>query len=307
MASLTLVIMAAGIGHRYGGLKQLESFGPSGEVIMDYSIYDALEAGYDKVVFVIRRDFEGPFRDKVGKRIEQKVDTAYVIQSLDKVPAGFAVPVERLKPWGTGHAILACREAVTTPFTAINADDFYGRSTFEIMSRHLRGQPAGSSAYEYAMIGYRLANTLSEHGHVARGVAEALPDGTLVSIRELLKIQKFPDAIKHTENGVDWIPLDGSSLTSMNFWGFGTSLFAELDSLFRTFLRENSHQIARAEFLIPEIVGGLVRQGKARVRILPTQERWFGVTYPADRPVVQAEIAERVRRGVYPSPLWPAD
>jgi hypothetical protein len=302
MSSLTLVIMAAGIGNRYGGLKQLDPFGPGGEVLMEYSIYDALKAGYDRIAFIIRKDFETAFRDKIGRKIERLADTAYVFQSLDQVPSGYSVPRGRIKPWGTGQAILACKGTVTTRFTAINADDFYGRSSYEIMARHQEGTPADGR--EYAMMGYRLANTLSEHGHVARGVCEATPDGYLVNIREFLKVQKFPDGIKSTEDGERWTPLDGESLTSMNFWGFGTSLFGELETRFPGFLRSEAGQSPKAEFLIPEIVGALVREGRARVRILPTRDRWFGVTYPQDRPVVAAEIMERVRRGVYPSPLW---
>lgn len=300
MPSLTLVVMAAGIGNRYGGLKQLDSFGPGGEVLMEYSVHDALRAGYDRVVFIIRKDFEAAFRDKIGRKVERAVDTAYVFQSLDQVPPGFLVPPDRTKPWGTGQAILACKGTVGGPFTAINADDFYGRSSYEIMSRHQKGPSAGPG--DYAMMGYRLANTLSEHGHVARGVCEATPEGYLVNIRELLKVQKFPDGIRHTEDGEHWIPLDGESLTSMNFWGFGTGLFDELESRFPAFLASGAGP--RAEFLIPEIVGALVREGQARVKILPTRDKWFGITYPQDRPVVEAEIKDRVRRGIYPSPLW---
>lgn len=304
MSSLTLVVMAAGVGSRYGGLKQIEGFGPSGEAVMEYSVYDALKAGYDKVVFIIRKDFEALFREGLGKKIERRAETAYVFQSLDQVPPGFAVPGDRNKPWGTGQAVLACRDAVRTPFSAVNADDFYGRTSFEVMARELERAKSGDGIHDYAMIGYRLANTLSEHGHVARGVCESTPDGYLRTIRELLKIQKFEDGIKHTENGVDWMPLPGESLVSMNFWGFEPSLFDELEGLFREFLRTNAASLAKAEFLIPEAVGGLVRRNKARVKVLPTRECWFGVTYPQDRAMVQAAILERVRQGLYPADLW---
>jgi len=304
MSSLTLVVMAAGVGSRYGGLKQIDSFGPSGEVVMEYSVYDALKAGFDKIVFIIRQDFEAAFREKIGRKIERIAETSYVFQSLDQVPPGFSVPAGRTKPWGTGQAVLACREAVRTPFAAINADDFYGRATFEAMAAELRRPKSPDGLHHYAMIGYRLASTLSEHGHVARGLCQGTPDGDLVNIFELLKIQKFPDAIKHTDNGLDWIPLPADSLVSMNFWGFEPDLFAELDGLFREFLKADPAVLAKAEFLIPEAVGRLVREKKARVRILPTPERWFGVTYPQDRAIVQAEILERVRRGLYSSDLW---
>jgi hypothetical protein len=304
MSSLTLVVMAAGVGSRYGGLKQIEGFGPAGEAVMEYSVYDALKAGYDKVVFIIRKDFEGLFRDRLGRRIERRAETAYAFQSLDQVPPGFAVPGNRNKPWGTGQAVLACRDAVRTPFSAVNADDFYGRTSFEAMALELKRPKSGSGIHDYAMIGYRLANTLSEHGHVARGVCESTPDGYLRTIRELLKIRKFEDGIKHTENGVDWTPLPDESLVSMNFWGFEPSLFDELEGLFREFLRTNAASLAKAEFLIPEAVGGLVRRNKARVKVLPTREHWFGVTYPQDRAMVQAAILERVRQGLYPADLW---
>lgn len=305
MSSLTLVVMAAGIGSRYGGLKQVEAVGPGGEVVLEYSVYDALKAGYERVVFIIRKDFEDLFRDRIGEKIGRVAETAYVFQSIDQLPPGFAPPPGRTKPWGTGQAVLCCRDAVRTRFSVINADDFYGRAPFEAMAAELRREKEGEGAYHYAMTGYRLTNTLSEYGHVARGICESTPDGYLVNIREVLKIQRFPDAIKQTENGVDWTPLPGQSIVSMNFWGFESNLFGELDTLFREFLQVRSSSLDKAEFLIPEAVGSLVRLKKARVKILPTRERWFGVTYPQDRARVQAAILERVRDGLYPERLWP--
>ena len=304
MASLTLVVMAAGIGSRYGGLKQIDPVGPSGEVVLDYSVFDALRAGFERVVFIIREDIEAAFREKIGRRVERAVDTAYVFQSLDQVPAGFAVPEGRKKPWGTGQAILACKNAVSTPFLAVNADDYYGRTAFESMGAFLRGLPAGGPAAEFGMVGYRLENTLSEHGTVARGVCRATPDGYLVGIRELLKIKRFPDGIKHTENDADWTALDPASWTSMNCWGFTAALFGELERLFPEFLRGSAANALKAEFLIPEVIGELIRGGRARVRILPTKERWFGVTYPEDRPLFRAAVLELVEAGVYPRDLW---
>jgi len=304
MASLTLVVMAAGMGSRYGGLKQIDPVGPSGEVVLDYSAYDALRAGFDRVVFIIRRDIEAAFRERIGRRIEGAADTAYVFQSLDQVPAGFGVPAGRSKPWGTAQAILACRDAVATPFLAVNADDYYGRTAFEAMAGYLGGGPAGRSADGYAMVGYRLENTLSEHGTVARGVCEATAGLDLVGIRELLKIKRFPDGVKYTLNDADWLPLDPASWTSMNFWGFTPALFDELGRLFPEFLRKNAANILKAEFLIPEVVGQLIRENRARVRILPTRERWFGMTYPEDRPLFKAAILELVQAGVYPRDLW---
>ncbi len=303
MASLTLVVMAAGMGSRYGGLKQIDPVGPSGEVVLDYSVYDALRAGFDRVVFIIRRDIEAAFRETIGRRVEAAADTAYVLQSLDQVPPGFAVPAGRTKPWGTAQAILACQNAVTTPFLAVNADDYYGRTAFEAMAAHLGRGGAGGGG-EYAMVGYRLENTLSEHGTVARGVCEATPGLELVGIRELLKIRRFPDGIKHTLDDAVWQPLDPASWTSMNFWGFTPGLFAELERLFPEFLRTNAANINKAEFLIPEVVGRLIRERRARVRILPTRERWFGMTYPEDRPLFRSAILALVEAGVYPRDLW---
>jgi len=307
MASLTLVVMAAGIGSRYGGLKQIDPVGPSGEVVLDYSVYDALRSGFERIVFIIRKDIEAAFRDRIGRRVERAADTAYVFQSLEQVPPGFAVPEGRTKPWGTAQAILASKDAVGTPFLAINADDYYGRTAFETMAGHLgRMSRAGEGIAEFAMVGYRLENTLSEHGTVARGVCEATADGYLVGIRELLKIKRFPDGIKHTENDVDWTSLDPASWTSMNFWGFTPALFGELERRFPEFLRKNAGRILKAEFLIPEVVGEFLREGRARVKILPTKEHWFGVTYPQDRSLFRSAIFELVDAGVYPRDLWAA-
>lgn len=304
MSSLTLVVMAAGVGSRYGGLKQIDPVGPSGEVVLDYSVFDALRAGFDRIVFIIRKDIEGAFRERIGRRIEQAADTAYVFQSPDQLPPGFVVPKGREKPWGTAQAILACKDAVSTPFLAVNADDYYGRTAFEAMAGYLGREGLWAGRHEFAMVGYRLANTLSEHGTVARGVCTATAEGYLVGIRELLKIRKFGDAVEYTENDADWMPLDPASWTSMNFWGFTPGLFAELESRFPEFLRTSANSILKAEFLIPEVVGALLREGRARVRILPTQERWFGVTYPEDRPAFRTAILGLVDAGVYPRNLW---
>jgi hypothetical protein len=304
MSSKTLVVMAAGIGSRYGGLKQIDPVGPSGEVVLDYSVFDALRAGFDKVVFIIRRDIEDAFRERIGRRIERAVETDYVFQSLDALPPGFDLPEGRKKPWGTAQAILASRSDVGTPFLAINADDYYGRTAFASMAEYLGQRSGGGTGLDFAMVGYRLINTLSEHGTVARGVCTATPDGFLVGIRELLKIRSFPDGVKHTENDVDWIPLAPESWTSMNCWGFTPGLFNELERRFPEFLRASAANITKAEFLIPEVVGDLLREKRARVKILPTRERWFGVTYPEDRPAFRQAILELVEAGAYPRELW---
>jgi NDP-sugar pyrophosphorylase family protein len=304
VSKLTLVVMAAGIGSRYGGLKQIDPVGPHGELVIDYSIYDALRAGFDKIVFVIRRDIEEAFRKKVGKTIEAQVETAYVFQDLTLVPQGFVVPAERKKPWGTGQAILLCKDEVKTPFVALNADDFYGPTAYQTLAQYLSRVRDHKGAQNYCMIGYTLRNTLSEHGHVARGICEATPDGFLADIRERTRIEQFPDGIKYTEDGKDWITLSADTLVSMNIWGFAWSIFSELEIRFPRFLEQNAANILKAEFFIPEVVGSLVREKKARVKILPTKEKWFGVTYPEDRPWVQAVIRGLIQKGLYPESLW---
>ncbi len=305
MAKLTLVVMAAGIGSRYGGLKQVDPVGPKGEIVIDYSIYDALLSGFDKIVFIIRRDMEDIFREKIGKNIESRAETAYIFQSLeDHLPPGFRVPPERKKPWGTGQAILCCREVVSTPFVALNADDFYGRTAFQALAGYLRQAKDREGYADYCMIGYRLRNTLSEHGHVARGICEATDDGYLADVRERTHIEKFPDGIKFADTSKGWHKLSPESLVSMNIWGFTLSIFGELEVRFPRFLEECADRIATAEFYIPEVVGSLVRERKARVKILPTKEKWFGVTYPQDRPWVAASVQRLIKKGLYPAPLW---
>jgi len=304
MASMTLVVMAAGIGSRYGGLKQIDPVGPNGEIVIDYSIYDALRAGFDKVVFIIRRDIEDAFRKQVGRAVEGRMETAYVFQELTPLPRGFHLPPGRTKPWGTAHAILRAKDEVRTPFAAINADDYYGRTAFESMAIYMRKAADTPAFYDYAMVGYILENTLSEHGHVARGVCAADYEGYLVDVCERRKVQRFENGIRYTENGRDWIDISAESVVSMNIWGFTPSIFGELEARFPVFLRAHEPSIIKAEFLIPEVVGSLVREKKARVKVLSNNERWYGVTYPEDRPRVQAAIRELVAQNLYPKNLW---
>ncbi len=304
MASLTLVVMAAGIGSRYGGLKQIDPVGPNGEIVIDYSIYDALLAGFDKIVFIIRREIEQVFRKRVGRTVEGRVETAYVFQALTPLPEGFQIPPGRTKPWGTAHAILCAKDEVRTPFAAVNADDYYGRTAFQSMAAHMRKAADTPAFYDYAMVGYILEKTLSEHGHVARGICTADPEGHLIDVCERRKVKRFENGIRYTENGRDWIEISAESVVSMNIWGFTRSIFTELEARFPVFLKENKPSIIKAEFLIPEVVGSLVREKKARIKVLPNSERWYGVTYPEDRPCVQAAIRELVARGLYPENLW---
>ncbi len=304
MTDPTLVVMAAGVGSRYGGLKQIEPVGPHGESIVDYSIYDALRAGFGRIVFLIRRDTEAAFRERIGCAVERRVDTICVFQELDRLPAGFAVPAGRSKPWGTGYAVLSCKDAIHTPFAVINADDFYGAAAFQSLAQFLRQAQDRDGVYDYGMVGYALRNTLLEHGHVARGVCEVSPDGFLLDVRERLYIESRPGGIQYTENGVDWVTLSPDSIVSMNAWGFTPSIFAELQVRFLSFLQANRHRLASAEFFLPDAVGDLIKEGKARVKVLATEDQWWGITYQEDRSLLQTAIRALIRQGAYPERLW---
>ena len=304
MSDPTLLVLAAGIGSRYGGLKQADPVGPNGELIIHYSAYDALRAGFGKIVFLIRRDIEEAFRERVGRDVERQADVAYAYQELSNLPPGFTIPAGRVKPWGTGHAVLCCRDAVTTNFAAINADDFYGAESYRVLAGYLKRAQDTADTYHYSMVGYVLSNTLSEHGHVARGVCQVGPDGRLQAIKERLHIEPFADGIKFQEEDGSWIPVSGDSTVSMNMWGFTPSLFDELAARFPRFLEQSAANPLKAEFLLPDVVGELVQEGRTRVKVLPTPERWFGVTYQADRPRVQAAVRDLIAQGKYPSRLW---
>ncbi len=305
MSKPALIIMAAGIGSRYGGLKQVDPIGPNSEIVIDYSIFDALRAGFGKVVFLIRKDIEDVFREKIGRKIEQHVETVYAFQSLDNVPAGFHVPEDRKKPWGTAHAVLSCQGLVDRPFAVINADDFYGPGAFRVLGDYLcRAHDQPGKPYDYCMVGYILSNTLSEHGTVARGVCTVTPTGYLAGVQERTKIQQMDGQVKYTEDGINWIPIPADSIVSMNMFGFTPSIFSELQAQFPHFLERSSHNLLKAEFFLPDVVNQLIQQGKAQVKVLPTGEKWFGVTYPEDRPFVQSAIRDLIQRGVYPENLW---
>jgi len=301
----TLIVMAAGIGSRYGGLKQVDPIGPHGEIVIDYAVFDALRAGFGKAIFLIRKDIEEIFRERVGSTIEKQVQTVYVFQELDNLPPGFSVPPERKKPWGTGHAVLSCKDAVHEPFAVINADDFYGPGAFQALADYLRqAQDLEGGPYDYSMAGYELENTLSEHGTVSRGVCEVTPDGYLAQVRERTKIKRFGDQVKYTENGEEWVTLPAHSTVSMNMWGFTPGFFKELEQIFPRFLKANVETMSKVEFYLPSVVNQLLDEQKARVKVLPVQEKWFGVTYPEDRASVQEAIRGLVRQGVYPESLW---
>jgi NDP-sugar pyrophosphorylase family protein len=299
LSSPTLLVLAAGMGSRYGGLKQIDPVGPSGETIIDYSIFDALRAGFGKVVFVIRRDIEDAFRETVGSRFEKRVAVDYAFQSLEDLPPRFTVPVGRTKPWGTTQAILAGAAAVHEPFAAINADDFYGAESFRVIAGHLT-----SGSPDYAMSGFVLRNTLSEFGTVARGVCQLVDGDYLKSIVEYLAIEHDGDAAKNVDAAGQVTHLTGNEPVSMNFWGFMPRVFDQLRASFETFLEQNGSD-PRRECLIPTTVNDLVSAGKARVKVLRAEGSWFGVTYREDRPRVVESIRGLIAAGQYPEKLWP--
>jgi len=299
----TLVILAAGMGSRYGGLKQVDPVGPSGETIMDYSVFDAVRAGFDRVVFVIRRDFEEVFRTAIGSRYEGVVAVDYAFQDIRDLPPGFGVPPERAKPWGTAHAIRAARGVVTTPFAAINADDFYGRDAFRRLGVFLRASSAADAKPRFAMVGYRLDQTLSEHGSVARGVCRVGAGGLLETVTEMTKLVRVPGGAENRENPGQPIALTGAERVSMNLWGFSPALFAALEKRFPAWLEAHA-QDPKAEWYIPFVVDELVGEGKVEVEVLPTESAWFGVTYREDKPVVVAAVQALVAKGEYPPKLW---
>lgn len=298
----TLVVMAAGMGSRYGGLKQIDPIGRHGEIIMDYSLYDAMEAGFEKVVFIINRKIEQDFYEVVGHRAEKHMEVHYVFQQMDAMlPAGFSVPEDRVKPWGTAHALLCCKDAVREPFAAINADDYYGKRAFSVLYDYLKTAEDGAKA-DYSMVGYLAKNTLTEHGSVARGVCEVDGRGELVNIVERLKIFKTPEGPAYTEDdGQTFVPIPADNLVSMNFFGFTPSLFPALEARFPVFLKEALEKNPmKGEFLIPAEVGRMLQEGKASVRVLSSPDRWYGVTYREDKPEVQRALNELTDAGAYP-------
>jgi hypothetical protein len=305
----TLVVLAAGMGSRYGGLKQIDRFGPSGETIMDYSVYDALRAGFAKVVFVIRRELEPAFRAAVGDKYGGRIAVEYVFQELDDLPSGFTVPPGRTKPWGTAHAIWCARRAVAEPFASINADDYYGRAAFQVVAEYLMreaaaGRVAGPAAAAYCMVGYPVLQTLSEHAAVARAICEVDDQGFLAGLIERLKVEKSGDGGRYLDEAGRARPLGGNEVVSMNFWGFTPSVFEHLERHLVRFLETRGPAQEKSECLIPVVVGELIKENAAKVRVLTTADAWFGVTHPEDKPGVMKILRDLVGRGVYPSPLW---
>jgi NDP-sugar pyrophosphorylase family protein len=295
----TLLILAAGMASRYGSMKQTEGFGPSGETIMDYSIYDAIRAGFGKVVFIIRKDFAEGFKASFEPKLKGKIKTEYVYQEMDSFLNGFAVPADRTKPWGTGHAVLCANKVIKEPFAVINADDFYGRDAFVKAAAFLKND---CTSKKYAIIGYELAKTLSEHGTVSRGVCQVDANDNLVSIKERTKIYREGDTIIfEEEDKKQEVPFNSS--VSMNFWCFHQSLFAATEKLFHQFVKENSHNL-KSEFFIPIIAEDFMQHHGGSIKVIPCSAQWFGVTYKEDAPVVKASVDKLVANGEYPSSLW---
>lgn len=302
--SLTLVVLAAGMGSRYGGLKQCDPVGPSGETIMDYSVYDALRAGFERVIFVIRRDFEAEFRSAVGSKYAGVVKVEYVFQSLDDLPSGYTLPVGREKPWGTAHALRTARNLIDGPFAAINADDFYGQDSFKQLAAYLK-QPATSPAARFALVGFRMDQTLSENGSVARGVCTVDASGRLLAVTEKTKLVRVKGGAEDHSDPAHPVVYTGAERVSLNLWGFTPAFMDELEAVFPAFLDKSSGNL-KAEWYIPFVVDTMVQEHRAEVVVLPTESSWFGVTYREDRPLVVAAVAELVEQGVYPVRLWDA-
>lgn len=300
-----LVIMAAGMGSRYGGLKQMDPVGSNGELIIDFSIYDALKAGFKKIVFIIKKEIEADFKEVIGDRISKQCEVAYVYQDLNNLPEGFEKPADRVKPWGTGHAILSCQGVVDGPFAVINADDYYGSHAFQVIYDYLK-DAQDDDKYRYVMVGYMLENTLTDNGHVARGVCSTDDAGYLTGIKERTRIEKKDGGAAYTEDdGATWTMIPAGSTVSMNMWGFTESILPELNNRFAAFLEENlPKNPLKCEYFLPDVVGALLKEDKATVKVLKSADRWYGVTYKADKPVVVEAIKKLKDEGRYPEKLW---
>ena len=301
MNSVTLLVLAAGMGSRYGGLKQLDSVGPNGETVIDYSVFDSIRAGFNKVVFIIREDFKEEFKLSIGEKFQDRIEVEYAFQKLDELPIGYTIPNDRTKPWGTGHAILSAMRTVRDPFAVINADDFYGQLAYQKIYNYLSETPVDALPANYCMVGYPLKNTLSEHGSVSRGICSVSEDDKLNSVRELTHIVKKHSEIFNEVNG-EKESLTGDEVVSMNMWGFSPQVFIQLERLFSEFLKENLNVLS-SEFYIPFAVDNLIQSGTATVEVLETTEKWFGVTYQEDKVQVQKAILSLIQHGDYPSSI----
>ena len=301
-----LVVMAAGMGSRYGGLKQIDPVGSHGEAILDYSVYDAHEAGFETVVIIIKEAIRKDFMDTVGARLAKSpVEIRYAYQELDHLPAGYAVPEGRTKPWGTSHAVLCAKEAIDgAPFAVINADDYYGKSAFKVMYEALcRAKDA--EKFDYCMVGYHVGKTVTENGHVSRGVCRTDDEGNLIEVVERTHIEKRGDSIAYTEDGENWVELPEETPVSMNMWGFTPSFLTAIEEGFAAFLdKALVENPMKGEYFLPFVVTQLLNAGKARVKVLSSTDKWYGVTYAADKPMVVAALREKAAQGLYPDGLW---
>ena len=306
MKKPVLVVMAAGMGSRYGGLKQIDPIDGDGHIIMDFSIFDAVRAGFEKVVFIIKRENELAFREAIGDRLGKYVKVAYVFQELDNLPEGYSVPEGRVKPWGTGHAVLSCIDEIDGPFVVINADDYYGIHAFRMAYDFLTENQNEKDGYRYMMVGYRLENTLTENGHVARGVCVTDEEGHLIKINERTHIEKRGESAAYTEDdGATWTALSADSTVSMNMWGFSASILTELKNRFSEFLDRNlSGNPLKCEYFLPFVVDELLQEKKATVKVLKSEDKWYGVTYKEDKPMVMEAVQKMKDQGLYPQKLW---
>ncbi len=301
----TLVIMAAGMGSRYGGLKQIDPIDEDGHIIMDFSIYDAKQAGFERVIFVIKKEFEAEFKEAIGERIGRFMEVEYAYQELDDLPPGYHVPEGRVKPWGTAQAIYSCRGLIEGPFAVINADDYYGQKAFALIYDYLTIH-TDDGQFRYAMVGYHLANTVTEHGYVSRGLCDLNAEGQLVAVTERTRIEKQGERIAYTEDGGDsWVEVPADTVVSMNMWGFTKSILSEIGKGFTGFLEAGlKSNPLKCEYFLPSVVSDLLAQKEATVTVLTTTDKWYGVTYLEDKPVVVSAIAKMKEQGVYPRKLW---
>lgn len=305
MKSTTLVIMAAGMGSRFGGgIKQLEPMGPNGEIIMDYSIYDAIQAGFNKVVFVTRKDLLETFKEVIGNRIEKVIPVEYALQEIEDIPEGVSVPAGRTKPWGTGQAILACKGIVTDPFVVINADDYYGKEAYKLIHDYLVEDHSSDKQFSFCMAGFILGNTLSDNGGVTRGICIVNEEGNLIGVKETSGIVKTASGAACDDGNGNQEECDINSHVSMNMWGFTPDFLDELESGFKKFLSDLKQDDVKSEYLLPMIVDGLIKENRADVSVLETRDKWFGVTYKEDKPVVVESIRKLIEQGEYPEKLY---
>ena len=298
----SLVVLAAGMGSRYGGLKQIDPVGPSAESIIDYSIFDAIRTGFGKIVFIIRKEIESAFRESIGAKFEKLIQVEYVYQKLGALPEGFSVPEGRVKPWGTAHAILMAKEMVDTPFAVINADDFYGKSAFQLISDYLSSAKDTTDYADFSMVGFILKNTLSDFGSVSRGVSCCDENSNLIEVVERTDIRRNIDRIFYVEEETKYL-LTGEEVVSLNMWGFTPSIFNYIEELFINFLKKNGNEL-KSEFYIPYVVDELIKSNKAKVKVLKSYGSWFGITYKDDKPYVVDSIKSLVDEGIYPDKLF---